>query len=164
MLKKFYYSGLYYSCDEYGNIYGSKSNKPLKQRENKDGYLQVTLGNKNRTAVKVHRIVAELFVYGKESGLEVNHIDFNRKNNYYKNLEWVTHKENVEKSSNVGRYKCKNGELNGRAILSSFDVEKILKEYEKNKNIAEISRLFNISYSQASRIVKRQSWKHITSY
>lgn len=69
---------------------------PRKQKEKKaslgkspNGYLRCMAGH-------VHRLVAESFIEKPESdiSLVVNHIDGNKENNHYTNLEWVTQKEN----------------------------------------------------------------------
>lgn len=45
----------------------------------------------------VHRLVARVFHERTEyCGTEVNHIDGNKLNNHYTNLEWVTRKQNVQ--------------------------------------------------------------------
>lgn len=43
----------------------------------------------------VHRLVAGSFITNPENKPEVNHIDSNPMNNDARNLEWVTHAENV---------------------------------------------------------------------
>lgn len=43
----------------------------------------------------VHRIVAKYFVDGWFDGAVVNHIDGNKHNNNYENLEWITQKDNI---------------------------------------------------------------------
>lgn len=162
MWKDFEYNGLKYSVDEYGNILGYGRNKIIKQGTNKDGYCVVTLGaQNNRKRIKVHKIVATMFVSGYKDGYEVNHKDFNRKNNYYKNLEWVTHRENVDKSVSAGRYYGRIGEKNGMCKIKENQVEEIREKYKCGHTIASLSREYGIGYTQTSRIAKYESWKHI---
>lgn len=51
----------------------------------------------------VHRIVAEVFIEHDEQLNEVNHKDENKQNNNVKNLEWVTHKENMNYGTRTER-------------------------------------------------------------
>lgn len=58
-------------------------------------YLEVSLcKNNKRKHHLVHRLVALAFVDGYEEGFVVNHIDENKTNNIYSNLEWVSVREN----------------------------------------------------------------------
>ncbi len=58
-------------------------------------YGSVTLAyNGSKTSVLVHRIVAELFVDNPHKKPCVNHLDGDKTNNNYWNLEWVTYSEN----------------------------------------------------------------------
>lgn len=50
--------------------------------------------NTVRETMNVHRLVAEHFVDKPEGKNVVNHIDGNKSNNVYTNLEWVTYSEN----------------------------------------------------------------------
>ena len=58
-----------------------------------NGYEVVSINHKK---YKVHRLVAQAFLPNPENKPCVNHIDGNKQNNHYKNLEWVTHAENME--------------------------------------------------------------------
>ena len=82
-----------------GEIYSLKSNKILKQSLNKNtGYFGVcvSLGSrKSKKLIKPHIAVACTFLGDKSSDFIVNHKDGNKTNNHLKNLEWVTHSENV---------------------------------------------------------------------
>lgn len=95
----------YYITDT-GEVYSYKNKKrvkkgwrKLKPTKNRNGYLYVTLVcGEDKRRVDVHRLVAEYFCEGYFEGAVVNHIDADKQNNYYKNLEWITQKENVRKS------------------------------------------------------------------
>lgn len=62
------------------------------------GYLTVTIYfNSKPNTMRVHRLVAEAFVAGKdEEHCVVNHKDWNRANNTASNLEWVTYSYNSQ--------------------------------------------------------------------
>lgn len=102
---------------------------------NSDGYHTVTLSkNGNNKTLGIHILVARHYIPNPENKSEVSHIDFNRKNNRVDNLEWCTHQENIQHSSNNGRYKQRdfNGRNNpnyGNHSLSEF--------YKNNPNIAK---------------------------
>ena len=51
----------------------------------------------------VHRLVAAAFIRPPKDNEIINHIDNNGLNNYYKNLEWCTQKENVAHCHNQNR-------------------------------------------------------------
>jgi hypothetical protein len=61
-------------------------------------YLHISLFKKNYS---MHRLVAEHFIPNPNNLPQVNHIDGNKSNNHYSNLEWVTNRENVSHY-----YKC----------------------------------------------------------
>ena len=87
-----------YEVSSLGNIksltYGGTAGKPklLQQRTSKKGYVRVRLCGQD---FLVHRLVAEVFIPNPEGKPYVNHKDENPSNNSVDNLEWVTHKENI---------------------------------------------------------------------
>ncbi len=77
--------------------------KILKPLVNHSGYLYVCLALDGVQKSKfVHRLVAESFISNVDNALEVNHIDGNKHNNCVDNLEWVTHKYNIQHSFATG--------------------------------------------------------------
>ena len=97
-----------YSITNDGRVYSYFSNKYLKPVFDKDGYATVNLSRDNIVRkYKIHRLVAETFVDNPNNKQEVNHKDFNRSNNWFENLEWVTQEENDDWSKlhgHNGRY------------------------------------------------------------
>ena len=85
-----------------------------------DGYLAITLSvNGDNKTFLIHRLVASAFIDKPDKNneeLEVNHKDLNRRNNYYENLEWISHKDNVVYSANLGQYYVHSGVNNGRCV------------------------------------------------
>lgn len=59
--------------------------------------------DKKRSSYTVHRLVAQAFIPNPENKTDVNHLDNNPLNNRVDNLEWLTHKENMEYSAKQGR-------------------------------------------------------------
>lgn len=123
-----------YSVDEYGGVFDKYNKKYLKHFNNGFGYEYVMLSlNGKYKQYKVHRLVANAFIPNPENKPFVNHIDCNRGNNYYKNLEWCTQKENINYAQRVN---------------SSFnDRNKKVKQYDKENNLINTYE----SISEASR-------------
>jgi hypothetical protein len=70
--------------------------KILIPNENGRGYLKCTLYYLGlKKTWRIHNLVAHNFIGPCPKGMEVHHIDDDRKNNRSDNLEYVTHSKNV---------------------------------------------------------------------
>lgn len=101
------YEGLYQVSSE-GRVVSNKrpgtSGGMKKLTENQDGYLRVKLcKDSDNRRYMVHRLVYEAFVGPIPDGLEINHIDENKKNNSIQNLEAVSHLENINHGTGAKR-------------------------------------------------------------
>lgn len=69
--------------------------RKLIPKKNKYGYIRIRLFNDSgeRMNCFIHRLVLE--AYKDKSNLDVNHIDGNPENNYIRNLEYVSRRENI---------------------------------------------------------------------
>ena len=88
-----------YEVSEYGDVKNLKNDKILKVRITPEGYVHYSLHGKNK---KIHRIVAKLFVPNKMNLPCCNHIDGNKLNNHYSNIEWCTQGHNLKESYRLG--------------------------------------------------------------
>ena len=80
--------------------------KKLSIRKTKTGYCRVYMRRDStgkREDVYIHRILAEMFIPNPEGLTDVNHKDSNPENNNLDNLEWMSHKENLEYGFLYGR-------------------------------------------------------------
>lgn len=121
----------------------------LSQTDNGNGYLIVHLmKNNNRELKYVHRLVAEAFC-DKGSGNCVNHIDFDKRNNVWTNLEWCTQGENVRYSAERMRMPkkvCKPTETGIKGIYKRGDRFRVVihkKEYPSQKTLEDAVALRN---------------------
>jgi hypothetical protein len=119
-----------------GRVYSKRTKKFLKP-SCKNGYLSVVLYPEAKTYL-IHRLVAEAFIENKDNKPLVNHIDENKQNNNYTNLEWSTHSENIMHSLSKVVYKY---DLKGNFIEKYNSV----KEAALKNNIMEcnISSVMN---------------------
>ena len=92
-----------YQISNLGRVWSKKSNRYMKPQKDACGYMRVQLymGNGKARTEKVHRLVALAFIDNPDNLPEVNHINHIRDDNRVENLEWVTHKENSEKTRKV---------------------------------------------------------------
>lgn len=115
-----------------------KKGKILDGTFNQDGYRTIKLSRYGKSkTIAVHILVARAFVEKPKDydniKYEVNHIDFDRTNNIYTNLEWKTHKENINHSSSNNRYKIRDfyGEKN-----PNYGNHKLSYIYKNNPSLA----------------------------
>lgn len=101
-----------------------------------DGYLQLKLcKNGLEKGKRIHQLVAEAFVDKPNSDvvLEVNHIDCDRKNNRFDNLEWISHAKNVRYAIRQGNHFCTKDLI---GVNNPNYGNHKLREVYKNKELA----------------------------
>ena len=160
-MKEIVINGLTYLVSKDGKIYGKNGNE-IKQRLNSDGYSVVTLGNKKikRGTHRVHRLVGKCFVKNIHHKPEINHIDGNKQNNHYSNLEWSTRAENVQHAFDMNLKKGSNGSKNGRSKLTEPDIPVIFKLYEQGWTKAKIAKKFGIGWTTVQHVLNKDTWNN----
>lgn len=109
----------------------------------------------------VHRLEMETFnpIENMEN-LDVNHIDENKENNDLSNLEWLTHKENVNYGT---RGKRAGDALKGDKSPLSKPVECIETGKQFN-GLREVERILGIPATHISRACKRPDFRTAGGY
>ena len=123
-----------YQVSNWGRVKSLQYNniKILKPR-NIQGYQCVILYKYNlHKEYKIHRLVAEAFIYNPYNLPQVNHKDENKANNKVHNLEWCTAKYNVNYGTARDRMKEK---MKGRTV--SEETRKRMSESLKGKLAGE---------------------------
>lgn len=123
------------------------------------GYYRVSLGkNGTKKTLKVHRLVASNFCKNPYNYNEVNHIDGNKLNNNYINLEWCTRKQNMEHASKNNLLPKLCGEQNNCSKLKEKTVIYII---ESKLTPKEISIKTGVNICSIYDIRSGRSWKHL---
>lgn len=96
-----------YLISNYGRVKSLKINAIMSPQPTKGGYQRVRLfGDDGRYHSKmIHNLVAEAFLekHAKTNDKwEIDHIDCNPANNKVDNLRWLTRKENLKRSFDLG--------------------------------------------------------------
>lgn len=81
----------------------------------------------------------------------VNHIDGDKTNNHYSNLEWCTVKHNSEEAYKKNLVPFLKGSLNGRSILTEENVHEICKLLELGYDIKSVCEITKASRQQVSK-------------
>ena len=126
--------------------------------------LNIRLTGKKTFNRYIHKLVAEGFV--EKVSLEhkfVIHLDFDKQNNHYQNLKWVTKDEMVEHNrvnpavvNKVIPKRTKNYKLTETKVKM---IKKLLKN-EKNR-LKMIAKQFGITHTQLNRIRSGENWGHV---
>lgn len=148
-----------YIIDKYtGNIlYGTK-----------DRYIRTSLHNTDETKSMEmnHRIVASTYcIKNNEDDDVVNHLDGNKYNNYYENLEWGDLKNNTQHALRMGLIK-----VAGESPSSKFtdeQVHQICSLLEQKLSYSEILDICNLEKTEQNRgiiakIKNKKNWRSIS--
>ena len=149
-----------YSISDSGNVVNNKTRRVLSKNINSSGYFSVSLCVNSRSYSKyVHRLVAYYFVLNKNKDCVVNHIDGDKLNNHFDNLEWTTITNNNKHyhqllSKQYGEGSCKSK-------ISNLEALKIRQLGKELKNAREVSRQLGIRYPICYRVISGRSFKKV---
>ena len=159
----------YYLISSYGRVYNDYTRNFLPKNiyYNKDKYINIRLStiDGNHIQEMIQRIVMYTFSYipGCEK-LDVNHKDGIKYHNWLWNLEWTTHKENMDHAWNNNLFVF--GEERKNTKLTNEQARDICLMLSHGISPKEISKIYMIPGVNVEKIafniVTRHSWKHIS--
>lgn len=154
----------YYKISEYGDVISVErtiirkdgrtsrlKEKYIKPYLTKDGYARVALTKNSKAKhILVHRLVSMAFhdIPKNYMELEVNHIDENKENNHYSNLEWCSHLKNMRHSPWI------NDRINKANIVAVIAVDPNGNKISFN-SIKEMAQTLNIAIPTAHTYVRK---------
>lgn len=154
----------YYLINENGDIYSKVTHKMKKTRKDASGYVIAPLsipGNKTRCFC-VHDLVCFAFNGPCPSYIKdptVDHIDFDKSNNNYKNLVWMERKDNSIKHKVTI---C--GEKSNFSLLTEEQVIKICELLATTKlHHGEIAEICGVNKKNVDHIRCGDAWVRISS-
>ena len=128
----------YYSISNYGRVFSNHINQIMSTSNDGDDYELISLRVYNGSVTcKIHRLVMMTFKYfpGCEQ-YEVDHIDGYHYHNWVWNLDWVTGKENVQRSVEMSTHAIAEDMYN--SIFTNEEVHYICRQLELGKTISEL--------------------------
>lgn len=154
-----------YLVNRSGQIMNESTGRILKIQKNKLGYCKVRIvANGKWVQLMIHRAVALTFLQLNPLRNEVNHIDGNKSNNHFSNLEWCNRSENIKHAHRNGLKTNKGvkNPMNGKK--QSNESKKIMSEKAKlrrNMNSAKdvLDLETGVFYESASEAYKSKNMK-----
>lgn len=147
-MRTFEFEALNLLVEDDGNHVWHRNGHKYKIQTTKAGYKQIQSRlNGSRHTYMIHRLVALAFIPNPDSKPDVNHIDGNKANNHFSNLEWVTKSENTQHS--LKHLKIKPG----RPITKNIRDEEIRFKHKQGLSRNDLSSMYGISKARIINII-----------
>lgn len=131
--------------------------KIIKLQVLKSGYVNVVLYiNGSYVNKPIHRVVCQVFNERIHNKNYVNHLDGNKQNNYYKNLQWCTCSENHKHAFDTGLHipYDRHGENHPWVKFSDNDIVNIRALYNNGKSRENIISIYSISRNYLNKVLR----------
>ena len=155
-----------YQISNWGRIRRKRDGYIMRQETSKYGYKRITI---NKCHLSIHRIVGEVFVTNYKKDRIINHINPIRSLNYWKNLEWVSRKENQKHMILTNHSQI--GEKNVRCAITENQAIMIIKsliKHDGERSMVQhvydelITKIPNITKKIIIHIKNKESWKWLS--
>lgn len=134
----------------------------LKHAIDGPGYYNTTLRMKPKfLRIRIHQLVGLHFVDNPDNKPQLNHIDGNKLNNHYANLEWCTIAENIKHAVRIGLINFK-GENHHNAKLKDADIQIIFDLRKQGLIMKDIGVIYGVSRRTIGDVLNRNLWTHVS--
>jgi hypothetical protein len=151
-----------YRVSSWGRVFDNESMDFVQTYLDEKGYVSTSLRkceegskfSKERSTIRVHRLIAHAFVDNPENKDTVNHINLDKRNNTIQNLEWTTNLENLQ-------HGVDNGANIGKGGHKYFTIEQVneIKELHKNGvTFTDIAKLYNRKPLSISELIRGKTY------
>lgn len=148
---------------ECGILVRESTERVLKPFVDEDGYFRYKVWRKGiggYTSLFQHRAVALAYIPNPENKPQVNHIDSNRQNNHYTNLEWVTPKENADHCVKSNR--TLKGEESPVSVYTEDIIRKVCELLQDGVRVTHIPEILGVNKNLPFKIKSRECWVDIS--
>lgn len=132
-----------YEVSSYGRVRNASTGLVLRPSSDSGGYLGVCLCGGLARRHKIHNLVAHAFIGKRPVGLDVNHIDGNKRNNSVENLEYMSRSDNLRHAFSIG-LKSHSGGKHPRCKYSqeqAAEVRSYLSQGCKHRDVSTFMRV-----------------------
>lgn len=158
----------YYLIYEDGTIWNTRIDREAKQRYRAGTtyrIINLKLLNGSSKCFRVHRLVMMAFApIDNPDCFEVNHIDGNKENNNFSNLEWCTSSENQLHAFRLGLQSPRRGVKNNLTKLSEDQVQRVFEMRKNNIRVEDIAKEVGCTKSNIYCILSGKSWKQVQNF
>lgn len=121
-----------YEVSNLGNVKGADGIRILKPRIKNNGYHEVVIQNNGNKKYKtIHSLVMEAFIGERPFGMDIDHINRNKNDNYLENLRYCSRSNNLKNRDDWDK-----NELHGKEWYDNYQKNYRLKK-KQNKIIIE---------------------------
>lgn len=146
-----------YYISNLGRVEGPKGMR--KNCVDKNGYYVIVIEKQN---YRINRLVATYFINNKNNLPVVNHLDGNKQNNIYTNLEWCTYSKNMKHAYDLGLKQPICGSKHVATKLNEEIVKAIRGVLDAGiSSNLELAQIVGVKPSTIWCIKNRLTWKHI---
>jgi len=163
-----------YKISNYGKIisyFYDKEGKLLGTQPNPNGYKTFLITDKDskKRYHYVHRLVAQHFLDApREDQTQVIHLDNNRINNYYKNLQWASENEkraHQDKMDPGWHYRGNWGRRKYHKLTETQVklIKRKINDPNRKTRMKIIAKRYGISVMQLYRIKSGENWSSVSA-